>query len=258
MADQSLPSSCAAPLVNGLEFIPGTRMIEIGNGVVYRPVRSWHAGNLAGEHRLEQHGDRSGCIVGQIRGLDVTLPPKSVTHRIYWHRDRLNRWVSAFLSYPYGMSPVGTYHWEVLLAGDVERFDEEGECEQAIIKWLCATPVRERRRSEVSAKWDRLWTRIGRYDRALRRSTWARINEVEGPFLYRTPDLVESIEICSGREGDDAYVKITPDNPAFVQLLDVISYSIGNVDEEPDDHEWYEDERQASQRQSEEPGATHE
>ncbi len=98
----------------------------------------------------------------------------------------------------------------------------------------------------MSAKWDRSWTRIGRYDSALRRSTWARINETEGPHLYRTHEDVTSIELCSGREGDDAYVKITPDNPAFAGIYDVIAYAIGNVDEEPEAHEYYEDERPES------------
>lgn len=35
-----------------------------------------------------------------------------------------------------------------------------------------------------------------------------------------------SIELCAGREGDDAYVKIEPSNPAWNELLDVLEYAI--------------------------------
>lgn len=91
----------------------------------------------------------------------------------------------------------------------------------------------------MSAKWDRSWTRIGRYDRARRRSTWARIEYPEGPppeYGWVAEDGVAA-EMCSGREGDDAYVRVGRGDPAFAGLLDVISYAIGNVDEEPDEDE---------------------
>jgi hypothetical protein len=55
------------------------------------------------------------------------------------------------------------------------------------------------------------WVRIGLYDRSERRSLWLRY----------TPKI---IELCSGREGDDQYVKITDDNPAFVALEGVLSH----------------------------------
>lgn len=46
-----------------------------------------------------------------------------------------------------------------------------------------------------------------------------------------------AVELCSGREGGDAYVRVERTDPAFVALLDVVSYAIGNVDEEPDEDE---------------------
>ncbi len=30
-------------------FIPGTRTIPVGGGVVYRALRSWHSGTFSGE-----------------------------------------------------------------------------------------------------------------------------------------------------------------------------------------------------------------
>jgi hypothetical protein len=53
------------------------------------------------------------------------------------------------------------------------------------------------------------WRRIGRIDAVGRRSMW--IRETAG-----------SIELCAGREGDDAYVRITPENPQWTDLLDVL------------------------------------
>ncbi len=128
----------AAPkLATDQDFIPATRAVSIGHGIVYRPIRSWHSGVLAGErYDPKPREDRSGCIVGQLRGLDVTQPPRTVTHRIYWSPDRPKRWISAFLSYPNGMSCVDHYHWEVLIDGEVERFSTEEECEAAIVAAL--------------------------------------------------------------------------------------------------------------------------
>ena len=52
-----------------------------------------------------------------------------------------------------------------------------------------------------SPKWNRDWTRIGRYDKCRRRSTWARIE-----FSSETEDAVAmAVELRSGREGDDAF-----------------------------------------------------
>lgn len=95
----------------------------------------------------------------------------------------------------------------------------------------------------MSAKWDRSWTRIGRYDRSLRRSTWVRLVAVEGPPWLDEDSNVQAIELCSGREGDDAYALIEPSNPAFWPLLGVMLTAVGNVEGEPDAHEWYDDER---------------
>lgn len=53
------------------------------------------------------------------------------------------------------------------------------------------------------------WMRIGRIDSTGRRSLW--IRETDG-----------TIELCAGREGDDAYVKITPENPQWIELEDVL------------------------------------
>lgn len=76
------------------------------------------------------------------------------------------------------------------------------------------------------------WVRIGRYDAPQRRSTWARLDVPEGPPDPRTADedVATAVELCSGREGDDAYVRVERGDPAFFGLLDVVSYSIANVD----------------------------
>jgi len=92
----------------------------------------------------------------------------------------------------------------------------------------------------VNAEPAELWTRIGRLDRACRRSTWARVETIEGPpsneIFYDGDDFV-AVELCGGREGDDAFVRVERDNPAFEGLLDVVQYAIGNIDEEEEDAE---------------------
>lgn len=96
----------------------------------------------------------------------------------------------------------------------------------------------------MSAKWDRSWTRIGRYDRSRRRSTWARIEYAEGPpsnGIFLSAEDAVAVELRSGREGDDAFVRVERGDPAFAALENVISYAIGNVDEEPDADEFLED-----------------
>lgn len=89
------------------------------------------------------------------------------------------------------------------------------------------------------------WTRIGRLDDAGRRSTWARIETIEGPPEFKSfggfswfeeMDPI-AVELCGGREGDDAYVRVERDNPAFWALLDVVRYAIGNIDDEEEDEE---------------------
>lgn len=89
----------------------------------------------------------------------------------------------------------------------------------------------------MSAKWDRSWTRIGRYDRPRRRSTWARIEYAEGPprnGLYMATEDAVAVELCAGREGDDAFARVERGDPSFGALLEVVDYALANVDEEPD------------------------
>lgn len=77
------------------------------------------------------------------------------------------------------------------------------------------------------------WVRIGRWDRARRRSTWARLEMREGPLYWVIEeDMVEAVELCSGREGDDAYVRVDRSCPCFSGLVDVVMYAIGNVPNE--------------------------
>lgn len=61
------------------------------------------------------------------------------------------------------------------------------------------------------------WVRIGRYDGSRRRAVWSRLLPLDGDTPYT------AIEICAGREGDDDFVRIESDNPAFGALLSVIS-----------------------------------
>ena len=57
------------------------------------------------------------------------------------------------------------------------------------------------------------WLRIGRIDSPRRRSLWIRDTRGAEP----------AIELCAGREGDDAYVKITPDNPQWREIQHLLS-----------------------------------
>lgn len=132
------------------EFIPGTREIDIGRGVVYRPIKSWHSGTYAGEQAESIPGsnDGSGCCTviptplpgGRVFQRKMCDPPKTVTHRLYWNKRRPDVKVSAFLSYPNGMgfTLMGAYFWEVMLpeADDVERFEQEEEVEAAILNCI--------------------------------------------------------------------------------------------------------------------------
>jgi hypothetical protein len=125
------------------QFVPATRRIEIGEGVGYRPLRSWHSGVLAGEEgvagELSKDKDRSGLTVTiKHHGYSTRMcyPPKSVTHRFYW-KDDVTLGVSCFLSYPNGMGAGDSYFWEVLLdAGDVERFKTEEKVEARILEYF--------------------------------------------------------------------------------------------------------------------------
>jgi len=66
------------------------------------------------------------------------------------------------------------------------------------------------------------WERIGRIDKAERRSLWIR----------ESPDV---IELCAGREGDDAYVRITPENPQWRDLSSVLGCARFAAEYEDDD-----------------------
>lgn len=57
------------------------------------------------------------------------------------------------------------------------------------------------------------WVRVGRYDKAERRSIWVKL------FAHR-------IEIRAGREGDDAHVVINATNPAYEGLRDLFERQI--------------------------------
>jgi len=68
------------------------------------------------------------------------------------------------------------------------------------------------------------WCRIGPDER---RSLWSRVNPkpeaVESGMFIAGVDTVESIELCAGREGDDAYVRIDASNPQFRELLNIVT-----------------------------------
>ena len=119
-------------------FVPATRAISIGGGVIYRPLRSWHTGVYAGERLTVVDGDRSGCLYEDEPRKGLTTSPKSYTHRIYWNPDVPAVTVSAFLSYPHGMGVCDGYFWEAMLnrEGGPDRFGSEEECEAAIRELL--------------------------------------------------------------------------------------------------------------------------
>jgi hypothetical protein len=122
-------------------FLPCTREVEIAPGMVYRPVRSWHAGNLAGEGVRQEHGDSSGCVF-TYADREVTYPPKTATHRLYWSRERPDYTISAFLSYPGGMGAPQEYFWEAYIGSEPDRFfgdNAESEMESAIVRSLTAS-----------------------------------------------------------------------------------------------------------------------
>lgn len=61
------------------------------------------------------------------------------------------------------------------------------------------------------------FVRIGRVDNDIRRSLWLKEDR---PIEGRPAD---AFELRAGREGDDAYVRVTRDNPQFTELSDVMS-----------------------------------
>jgi len=129
-------------------FIPTTMSRAIGDGVFFRPVRSWHSATFAGEKLTERAGgDRSGCMFPErFHGLEVCSIPYTVTHRLYWHEKAPDNTISAFLSYPGAMGFSEEYFWEANGSdeNDVTRFfgdAAEAEMEIAIKAKLLATPT---------------------------------------------------------------------------------------------------------------------
>lgn len=109
---------------HGELFAPATRAIHVGEGVFYRPIRSWSTNVFAGEGLEIVGEDRSGCAYPEKPGMPRTCSlPKTYTHRLYWHEAEPAYTVSAFLSYPGAMGYTGTseYFWEANL-NDCERF----------------------------------------------------------------------------------------------------------------------------------------
>jgi hypothetical protein len=121
------------------DFIPGTREVWIGRGIVYRPIRSWHCNVLAGEGITAvssgaETWDRSGCLE-MVNGRRMCGVPYAVVHRVYWNMKDPERRHSAFLSYPGAMGAVDAYFWELMgPGGEVERFAQEAELEQRVLE----------------------------------------------------------------------------------------------------------------------------
>lgn len=109
-------------------FVPTTCERHITKEIVFRPVRSWHQCTFAGEGLEKHKGDGSGCIRKDADLIKIDLynamAPKTATHRVYWHKANPEFHVSAFLSYPNGMSSEPVYHWEI---HPVEYVDSDGE-----------------------------------------------------------------------------------------------------------------------------------
>lgn len=114
-------------------FIPATMARPIGNGISFRPIRSWHSATYAGEKLEIVQGDRSGCARKEGYGHSCSIP-LSVTHRLYWHESAPEKTVSAFLSYPNGLGCSDEYFWETHgITDDVERyFGDAAEAEMEI------------------------------------------------------------------------------------------------------------------------------
>lgn len=95
-------------------FMPCTSPRAVGDGIFFRPVRSWHSNTYAGERVTQRYGDGSGCMWPEnFKGLPVCGVPLTVTHRLYWHESAPDNSISAFLSYPNAMGySDGEYFWE--------------------------------------------------------------------------------------------------------------------------------------------------
>ncbi len=129
-------------------FIPCTMARGIGDGIFFRPVKSWHSATYAGEKLTKIPGsyDGSGCMwTERFHGLQVCCVPYTVTHRLYWHERDPSKTVSAFLSYPNAMGCSDEYFWETSGIGDdVERHfgdDAEADMEKFIAAHFAQQPV---------------------------------------------------------------------------------------------------------------------
>lgn len=65
------------------------------------------------------------------------------------------------------------------------------------------------------------WIEIGKRCSANRRSLWVKFKFANTDSNFVHDSNVLAIELRAGREGDDAYIRITPDNPQFSELLDL-------------------------------------
>lgn len=65
------------------------------------------------------------------------------------------------------------------------------------------------------------WVEIGRRCSAGRRSMWMRLVFDQDHPSLPMEESVTAIQLRAGREGDDALMEITRDNPQFPQLLDL-------------------------------------
>ncbi len=132
-------------------FIPCTLTRSIGNGVVFRPIKSWHSATFAGEGLLKipESDDGSGCVRPSTEGSYQKLCPipLTVTHRLYWHESNPDKTISAFLSYPEAMGYYGDkeYFWEIYGTGDdIERFGgEQAEAEMEVVICKFFNPTKE-------------------------------------------------------------------------------------------------------------------
>ncbi|HEY5339895.1 MAG TPA: hypothetical protein VIK27_02620, partial [Candidatus Aquilonibacter sp.] len=122
----------------GERFLPTTREVSIGRGVVYRPVRFWTQATYAGEGIASVRGDSSGCA-REVNGLPMCSAPSVAIHRAYWNVAKPSQSVSAFLSYPGAMGACDEYFWEAYLHSEPERWigpNAEAEMEAAIVAEL--------------------------------------------------------------------------------------------------------------------------
>lgn len=76
------------------------------------------------------------------------------------------------------------------------------------------------------------WWRIGQVDPPVRRSLWVRLTMADGTWFAPESEWgsVTKVELCAGREGDDAYVFIT-DEPHLQLLAALLLRAIGAAED---------------------------